>query len=216
MPLKPKLGRPRLGTEQERLAALLDHALKVFLQFGYANTSIAKIATTAGVSTRTIYELYANKADLMVAALTHLIERDVNQLSEIGRLADAQPEKALYAFGKIILERVTSRELIEHYRMGVADGFRFPELAKKMQSAGPKRIEGIIAEYLAIQAKLGKLQIKDANKTANIFLHMLTSEPRQRALFGLLSQENGWDAEQHIVNVIHIFLHGTLTHKATQ
>jgi AcrR family transcriptional regulator len=211
---KSRVGRPKLGTEQERTAALLDHALLIFMQQGFANSSIAKIAAAAGVSTRTIYELYNNKTDLMIAAVSRMVERDAMQLNEIGQLPDTPPEQALTAFSRVILQRVTSPQLTALYRMGVAEGFKFPELVRKMQSTGPKRIESIIVDYLANQAKLGKLVFTDTRKSATLFLHMLISEPRHRSLFGLLNKEDGWDMEQHISHVVSIFLHGTSTHKA--
>lgn len=211
---KRKLGRPKHGTEQERIGELLDTALDIFLRLGYANTSIAKIASTAGVSTRTIYGLYTNKSDLMVAAVTRMVEQDLLELSKISQLAESSPEETLTALCKIILERVTSDKLISLYRMGVAEGFRFPELAKKMRSSGPKRIEAVIADYLNKQSAQGILNIQDAQKSASLFLHMLISEPRHNCLFGLLSPEYGWNAEQHIANVVRTFLHGTLQPKS--
>lgn len=211
---KRKLGRPKQGTEQERIGELLDTALEIFLRMGYADTSIAKIAAEAGVSTRTIYSLYTNKADLMVAAVSRMVERDLLEFNKVLQLTDSSPEKTLTSLCQIILERVTSDKLIALYRMGVAEGFRFPELAKKMQSSGPKRVEITIAEYLDKQSTLGVLKIQNAQQSASLFLHMLISEPRHKSLFGLLNAEHGWNREQHIANVVRTFLHGTLSIKS--
>jgi AcrR family transcriptional regulator len=211
---KRKLGRPKHGTEQERIDELLEAALDIFLRFGYANTSIAKISSTAGVSTRTIYGLYTNKSDLMVAAVTRMVEQDLLELSKVSQLSESSPEETLTSLCKIILERVTNNKLISLYRMGVSEGFRFPELAKKMRSSGPKRIEAMIADYLNKQSDMGILNIQDAQQSASLFLHMLISEPRHNCLFGLLSPEYGWNAEQHIANVVRTFLYGTLQPKS--
>ncbi len=192
---------------------LLDTALDLFLQIGYANTSIAKIATAAGVSTRTIYSLYTNKADLMVAAVSRMVNQDLLEINKVSQFANASPEKTLPAICKIVLERITSDKIISLYRMGVAEGFRFPELAKKMQLCGPKRIETIIAEYLEQQSALGVLHIVNAQQSASLFLHMLISEPRHKFLFGFATPEFGWNAEQHVENVVRTFLHGTLKKK---
>ncbi|MBC7787457.1 MAG: TetR family transcriptional regulator [Methylophilaceae bacterium] len=40
---------------------------------GYDLAIIGKIARAAGVSTRTIYERYDNKADLMVASVSRML-----------------------------------------------------------------------------------------------------------------------------------------------
>lgn len=207
--IKPKAGRPRLGSEHARLNALLDHALKIFMRDGYGLASIAKIAAVAGVSTRTIYEHYKNKADLMVASVSRMVERDVEQLQSIEGLDDMPLESALYAFGNMIIKRVTSPELIAFFRMGVAEAARFPELSSKMKSIGPAKIQGVIAAYLNQQMSHGHIEITDVPKAAAIFCHMLVAEPRHKALLGQLDQN--WDADAHIRYVVNVFLHGVLS-----
>ena len=76
-PSPPRAGRPRRGTEVERSDALILAATKVFLRDGYGLASIDKVAAEAGVSTRTIYERYKNKADLLGAVISRLVDRDM-------------------------------------------------------------------------------------------------------------------------------------------
>src|SRR5271156_3654641 len=73
--LGSKAGRPRRGTEFARTVALTDAATRVFLREGYGLASIDKVAAEAGVSTRTIYERYKNKADLLGAVISGLVDR---------------------------------------------------------------------------------------------------------------------------------------------
>src|SRR5580704_6789431 len=72
-----KLGRPRRGTESARTDTLISAATQVFLRKGYGHASIDKVASEAGVSTRTIYERFKNKADLLASVITRLVERDM-------------------------------------------------------------------------------------------------------------------------------------------
>ncbi len=204
--LKPKLGRPRLGTENERLCVLLDSALNIFMHDGYGLASIAKIASAAGFSTRTIYGLYKNKADLMVASVAHMVERDVEQIQSIAGLDAMSGEAGLCAIGEMMMARVTSPQLISLYRMGVAEAARFPELTNKMKAIGPQRIQAVIADYLRQKIIKGELQIENVDKAAVMFCQMLVAEPRHNALMGLLADD--WDAKAHIRYVVDIFLHG--------
>ena len=203
---KHKLGRPRLGTEDERLSILLDCALSIFMREGYGLASMAKIASAAGFSTRTIYGLYKNKADLMVASVGHMVERDVEQIQSIAGLDAMSAEEGLCAIGETMLTRVTSPQLISLYRMGVAEAARFPELTNKMKAIGPKRIDAVIANYLHSGIAKGELQIENVDKAAVMFCHMLISEPRHNALLGLLAED--WDVKAHIHYVVRVFLHG--------
>ncbi len=173
---------------------------------GYGLASMAKIASAAGFSTRTIYGLYKNKADLMVASVGHMVERDVEQIQSIAGLDAMSAETGLCAIGETMLIRVTSPQLISLYRMGVAEAARFPELTNKMKAIGPKRIDSVIANYLHSRIAKGELQIENVDKAAVMFCNMLISEPRHNALLGFTAK--GWDVKGHIYYVVRIFLHG--------
>ena len=85
-PSTNKVGRPRRGTETARIAALMGAATRVFLRDGYGMASIDKVASEAGVSTRTIYERFKNKADLLAAVITRLVDRDMATVLAITEL----------------------------------------------------------------------------------------------------------------------------------
>ena len=208
-----KVGRPRLGTETDRHDALLSHALKLLMSDGYAQTSIGKIAASAGVSTRTIYERYNNKADLMVAAVSQMVAKDMESRIDLGELQAMEPSQALFTLGMFLLERATSPEIIPMYRMGASEAFRFPELAKKMQTAIPKRIEGLIASYLTEHSNI-MLRVKNVEDAAKLFIYMVIAEPRHKALFGTLEKDADWNAERHVKNAVDVFLNGIVDQDA--
>src|SRR5271168_4101369 len=99
-----KRGRPRRGTEAARTSALINAATRVFLREGYGLASIDKVAAEAGVSTRTIYERYKNKADLLGAVITRLVNRDMTTVAtaELDRL---DPKDALTAIAQTMMSR---------------------------------------------------------------------------------------------------------------
>ena len=213
-PAKHKVGRPRLGTEQERHDALLGHALVVFMQEGYGRASIAKIAQSAGISTRTIYEHYQNKAELMLASVSHMVEKDVTELQSIPSMDAMTTQAALNALGEKMMKRVMSKELISFYRMGVAEAMHMPEVALKMKTIAALRIQSVVADYLRKQASQDLIPQQDFAKAAALFCEMLIAEPRNKALFGVL--EKDWDAKQHIAYVVEVFLNGIANAKATK
>src|SRR6202044_4049314 len=86
-----KVGRPRRGTESARTAALIGAATRVFLRDGYGHASIDKVASEAGVSTRTIYERFKNKADLLGAVITRLVERDMANVFATAEFDSLEP-----------------------------------------------------------------------------------------------------------------------------
>lgn len=76
-------GRPRSGVTD---TAILDAALRLLTEQGYARMTMDGIAAEAGVSKATIYLRYRGKADLATAALAHLRESDPPPLT--GRVRD--------------------------------------------------------------------------------------------------------------------------------
>jgi len=212
-PEKPRVGRPRSGTEAERLDVLLAAATTIFLKEGYGLTSIARIARAAGVSTRTIYEKFSNKSALLVEVVKRLAVSELTKALENGVLDDCTPEHALTALGNIIVTRVTSTEATSLYRLGLAEVARIPDLAKKVVQAGPMCTETLVARYLEAQMRRGTLQMEDPVEAAQLFISMVAAIPLQHALFGLTQQIGQQGLEYHIQSAVKLFLHGTMPRK---
>lgn len=78
-----RAGRPRSEATD---GAILDAALRLLTEQGYARMTMDGVAAEAGVSKATIYLRYRGKADLATAALAHLRESDPPARS--GRVRD--------------------------------------------------------------------------------------------------------------------------------
>src|SRR5580698_1214878 len=139
-----KVGRPRRGTESARTAALISAATRVFLREGYGLASIDKVASEAGVSTRTIYERFKNKADLLAAVITRLVDRDMETVLATAELDRLDPKDALTAIAHAITSRARDPEAAALFRIVATEAFRFPELAVKMRENGKLRWERAI------------------------------------------------------------------------
>src|SRR5271154_4349253 len=105
-----KLGRPRRGTESARTDTLFSSATQVFLREGYGLASIDKVASEAGVSTRTIYERFKNKADLLAAVITRLVDHDMARVLATADLDRLDPKDALTAIAQAITSRARDAE----------------------------------------------------------------------------------------------------------
>src|SRR3984885_5965295 len=143
----PKRGRPRRGTEIARTTALINAATRVFLREGYGLASIDKVASEAGVSTRTIYERYKNKADLLGAVITRLVNRDMTTVLATAELDRLDPKDALTAIAQTMMRRARDPESAALFRKVATEALRFPELAAKMRESGKVRWEGAVANY---------------------------------------------------------------------
>jgi len=73
MPHPPSAERRSVRAHQ----AVLDAALKLFRESGYAGLTVDSIATGAGVSKATIYRWWANKAAILIEAFLASVEPDI-------------------------------------------------------------------------------------------------------------------------------------------
>jgi TetR/AcrR family transcriptional regulator, mexJK operon transcriptional repressor len=203
-----KVGRPRRGTEAARTDALISAATRVFLRDGFGLASIDKVAGEAGVSTRTIYERYKNKADLLAAVITRLVDRDMATVLAIAELERLDPKDALTTIAQTITSRVRDPESAALFRIVATEAVRFPELAAKMRESTKLRWDGAIACYFRGQIQRGTLNLTDPERAAVLFLQMICAELHECLLFGGPDAIAQADFKPHIAHVIDLFLNG--------
>jgi TetR/AcrR family transcriptional regulator, mexJK operon transcriptional repressor len=203
----PKRGRPRRGTEIARTTALINAATRVFLREGYGLASIDRVAAEAGVSTRTIYERYKNKADLLGAVIGRLVDRMSTVLSTVD-LNSLEPRAALSVIAATITDRARDPDAAALFRIVATEAHRFPELAAKMRENNKRCVDNVVANYLRAQASRGVLTLADPDRAATLFLQMICSEMHERLLFGGEQAMGTLDFTSHVDHVIDLFLLG--------
>jgi len=207
---KHRVGRPRRGTEPARTDTLIGAATRVFLRDGYGGASIDKVASEAGVSTRTIYERFKNKADLLGAVISRLVDRDMATELATEELDRLEPRQALTVIGQIITGRACDPESAALFRIVATEAQRFPELAAKMRCSAKQRVEDAVARYFRKQVHRGTLTLADPERAASLFLNMVCAELHQCLLFGTADDMAKLDFTAHLKQVIDIFLNGAV------
>jgi TetR/AcrR family transcriptional repressor of mexJK operon len=207
---KHRVGRPRRGTESARTDTLIGAATRVFLRDGYGGASIDKVASEAGVSTRTIYERFKNKADLLGAVISRLVDRDMATGLATEELDRLEPRQALTVIGQIITGRACDPESVALFRIVATEAQRFPELAAKMRCSAKQRVDDAVARYFRKQVHRGTLMLADPERAASLFLQMVCAELHQCLLFGTADDMAKLDFTAHLQQVIDIFLNGAV------
>jgi TetR/AcrR family transcriptional regulator of autoinduction and epiphytic fitness len=206
--LPHRVGRPRRGTELQRADELFAAATRVFLRDGYGSASIDKVASEAGVSTRTIYERYKNKADLLGAVIARLVEQNMGtalSATELDRLA---PREALTVIGELISGRACDPDASALFRILATEAQRFPELAGRMRATAKARVDNAIATYFRGQMDRGSMRPGDPEKAAVLFMQMVCSDIHECLLFGTPEDIAALEFPAHLDLVIEIFLNG--------
>ncbi|WP_344160745.1 TetR/AcrR family transcriptional regulator [Kribbella yunnanensis] len=186
---------------------VLTGALSVFARDGYARASIDVIAAAAGVSTRTLYNHFGDKAGLfqaviqasatsVAAAQLAIVETHLTEITDL--------ESDLVAFG--IAWRTPIPDFAEHsalVRQVNAEAGHIPQDAiDAWQEAGPLAVRRAIADRFAAFAADGLLTIDDPMVAALHFSQLISgSNPSYRG--GPTP-----DLADTVRTGVHAFLHG--------
>jgi len=163
---------------------LLDAAMLLFTETGYAGTTMEAIARQAGASSKTVYSRYANKEQVLAALVKRLLEQAVPEaIVGVGRRPEA-PRDFLIRVAKELASLSEARETAGLNRLIFAEAFRFPELSRLFIELHD-RASAVIREPLEAWREEGLLpNLPQPKLAAMLFVEMVASLPRIRALLG--------------------------------
>ena len=98
---RPKAGRPTPEQARNRHDELLDSALDLFLDKGFEQATIEAIAASVGMTKRTVYARYADKAALFKSTVQRAIERLIVAKSTLQALDSGDIEATLAAVARM-------------------------------------------------------------------------------------------------------------------
>lgn len=153
------MSTPLRQTDRKRIA-ILQAAIAEFRSNGFEATSMDKIAATAEVSKRTVYNHFPGKEDLFAAILMHLWESATAQ-NEIMYQKERTLKTQLQDFLNKKMQMMCDQDFMDLVRVAVAATIHTPERARDMVDKLNKREEGIVAWIKAAQADK-KLKAGDA------------------------------------------------------
>jgi len=189
---------------------LLKAATEVFLEKGFAATSVDEIASRAKASKLTFYNHFGNKEKLFEAIVTRLNSTMFKGF--VGALeADVPMDQALYFFVKQLAEMLYTDEAIKLVRVLHAEAARFPELADIFDRAGPQRAHALLAAYFEQKISKGLLRRVDPFTAADHLIHMALGEAFRRVLLGLSSAPSRKDVESRIKTALKVFMRAYAT-----
>jgi len=140
---------------------ILQAAMGLFVERGFAATTTLEIATRARVSKRELYALVGNKDEMLALC----IARRGNRM----RLPEGFPEPtdrasleaALRKYGATLLCEITEPAVLETFRLGIAEAKRSPAIARTLSERGREPARFAL-EALLTSARAAKL-LADGN-----------------------------------------------------
>ena len=191
MSQQKKQGRPK---SEEKSRQILIAASQLFLEEGFAKTSMDNVAKASGVSKQTVYSHFENKDVLFQAAISskcRSYQLDTDELCELP-LTSASFEECLIKIGVQFVRLIQDPQTIGIFRVIIAEAVNNPHVASLFYQAGPQAsldALGQIIFKLSENPKTGQNDLTKAraNQLAVDYCALLKGEFHTLLLCGLHS-----------------------------
>ena len=203
---RPRAGRPTLAQAQQRHADLLDSALNLFLDKGFEQATIDAIAASVGMTKRTVYARYENKAALFKAAVQRSIERLIVPPATLKALETDDIAATLSAVARLRISQVMTPAGLKQQRIINAESYRFPEIFNMAYEQNTRPVVEFLAGILQRETAAGRLAITEPKRAAMVFLSMVVSGPVRIIVSG--NRLTRAEIEDRLQFAIRLFLDG--------
>lgn len=161
-------------------------ARTLFLRHGYAGATMEDIAGLAGLSRRTLFNIYGDKETLFLEIVSDVIgyaERFAGALStELAGIRVTDVSRSLQGIGQRLARGILRPEVVALRRLLIREAGTFPELAADYFERAPGRVMDALASGFEHLARAGALRIGDPRRAAGQFAYLVAGAPLDRAM----------------------------------
>jgi AcrR family transcriptional regulator len=171
----PKDAAPRkVPRGDRRRLELIEVAEKMFLERGYAETTMQVIAEAAGASKETLYRHFESK-ELLFA---EIVGRKAQMISgpDTGITRGGRPDAVLTELGTNLLRAISTGQSSFLFRTVVAEAVWTPELGDLFYERGPGLTVSRLTQYLADATQKGELHCDEPLMAARLYLGAVVSQ----------------------------------------
>lgn len=205
-PFRKRLGRPTREQAAARQAELLERGLDMFLDRGFEQTTMAGIAASLGMTKRTIYARFGDKAGFFKAVVHQAIERWTMPEETLRLLERDSLEETLTAIARLRIQHAMTSESQKLQRILIAESFRFPEIFTEAYDRGSKPVIEFLARVLERHQARGAIKVSRPSMAAAAFLSMAIGGPTRIIVSGI--RPDPQEVEDRIKFSVALFLDG--------
>jgi AcrR family transcriptional regulator len=177
----------RTRRPEARPDEILDAALKVFTEKGFAAARVEDVAKAAGLSKGAVYLYFDSKEALFEALVRRFAEHvAANAAKRFLTLAEADPETAIRGGLRFLMGMMSDPAVSAAPRLVIAEAQRFPAIAalyhREVVSIGRRAIEALLARgvergvFRAVPAEAAKRCVMGP-MLAHLFLTQIFVDP---------------------------------------
>ena len=201
-------GRPTLAEAKTLTERIVSTATRIFLDKGYASTSMEEVALAAGTAKRTLYSRFPAKSDLFRAVVVDYSSKTLGVMPQ-GEQAAALAE-SLYNDCIRLMEIALTPDVVALQRIIRAEVERFPELATSFELARDQALDHL-TRRLSEAVAAGEIAVADVRFAAQQLM-ALTVEMEARSVgMGLAPPCVTPEARERCRAAVQLFLFGCTT-----
>lgn len=168
----------KLPSPSTKRKAILNAARELFLEHGFASTSVDAVTEASGVSKPTVYSHFRTKEALLEAVVRAEAER-LDGPIEFHPTGD--PRHDLERVAHALMTMALSPETLAWDRMMAGEARRKPDLGRVFFDCGPRRTVTVLTEFFRALAARGGIDIPDPERAADFFFGLVVGLPLLRA-----------------------------------
>lgn len=193
----------KLRLTDRKRQAILDAALVEFDASGFAATSMDRIAATANVSKRTIYNHFESKEDLFEAIRQSALQAVDRTLRVYDQMVPLESQLELMAVEHVAVH--TSDAFMKFARVSVSQFIVSPELASASFDELSKSRDGLV-KWIKAAVQDDRLTVPDAKRAAAQFLGLLNVQTFWPQLLGGQKSPSSSELKKIVTSTIAMFL----------
>jgi AcrR family transcriptional regulator len=165
-PFKPRWERRKDARPQE----LLNAALDLFVERGFAATRLDDVARAAGVSKGTLYLYFCSKEELFKAVVRESVVPHLGEAEGVMDHFTGDSEQLLRLMMKTWWDNIGNTKLSGLTKLMIAEAGNFPELARFYQEEVIDRGDKLVSKMLERGMERGEIRQVDLNIAPRILI----------------------------------------------
>ncbi len=185
---------------------ILDSAIDLFTEQGYAAASMDLIAKNADVSKQTVYSHFGNKDDLFSASIEHICES--LHILDLSMDDLSNPKRILLQLAQRFTEVITSKQACAVHKICAFESNAYPQVSDIFYQAAPLRVTNEVAQLMEKLHQQKILNIKNPRHAALQFLNMVKGEMWMQIEFNTKERITPEEVEEYLRNSVDFFIRG--------
>lgn len=165
-------------------ADLLDAAERLFLEQGYARTTMDALAKSASVTRKTLYARYSNKEEIFAAVIDRMLDKPNDFPSVAPEMRGGVPKTILTKLARHLVTVTEAPRTAKLSRLIYAEAAETPELVLLASNMYVRLVASVVPTLEALQAGGHLRQMPPVHAAAALFIEMIVSTARSRAVMG--------------------------------